>query len=912
MKTNFLLLISILFFLCTICISLYGQGNQSIEKKSDHKALSRSNVNELLGKGLCYQENFTYGLNMNPDYSHFRSIAQKGFKHLRIAVNYLEIGGAPDEYPYEFNSGFTQVLKNTVDSALSQGLYVILCGPDDQRIMDDPETNKFILYRFWEQINDLFKNYDKHLIFEFCNEPRGEGLTSEMWNDMIAEIFNIIRTDHPDRFVVLQPFQYANITEILNLVIPQEEVEKSLVAFHFYEPFTLTHQHMFPYLSQSIFGNNYLEIESIYSRIKWYKELADSLGFALWSGESGIDQRIGETSRNNWARAVSYACTKYNIPHAYFDFGSGMGVFNTNTNEWNDNLCNSILNPQEVTNFTYNHDTVYYTDFESGMNEFVFYHYDNSVEVEYFLDKGNLVVVPNENNMNNEYAFALGAEGINMEQGKYYALAFKAKTCGNPTPLHYAFGSSWNALVFTKSWNTFITVPRAAGAFQNYGFTIPLGRITDTLWIDEIGIFEINQIYASEIVSNHENKINQLFGSKELSYAIVPDDAIEQSYSLEFVSGAEIADFSEKNLLCAIGDKNGEVVIKIEARDDSQTSVLDTFYIENQKSLVRDGVFNFNETYWNKNRQLSGVFEVINHQFVVDPQTTGNSYDLNLWSSFALNETGRYRLNLQMTSEINRSVEIDLGNTENNTNTAFWNIDLAEGKNNITLYTDIAPNDLGNSILQLMFGHELGRVIIEHVSLVRIDNPVNVTFRVDMQNETVSNSGVFLLGSFNNWQPDLPLEGNGTIYSKTVRLSPGDSIEYRFANGTQWEENFANSCINVSNNRCLVIPNKDTTLAVVCFNTCDSCNVTAIYNQYTNENISLMPNPTSGIVNVSNLPTDQNISIRVFDINLLQIKELCSNFQSSLQIDLTELIEGMYFIDFLGNGYNKTIKIVKE
>jgi len=912
MRKNLLLFILTQLFIWITCISLYGQKNQSIEKENVHKTLTKSNANELLGKGICYQENFTYGLNLNPDYSHFRSIAQKGFKHLRIAVNYLEIGGAPDEYPYEFNSEFTQVLKNTVDSALSQGLYVILCGPDDQRIMDDPETYKCILYRFWEQINDLFINYDNHLIFEFTNEPRGEGLTSEIWNDMIVELFNIIRPDHPDRFVVLQPFQYANITEILNLEIPQQEIEKSLVAFHFYEPFTLTHQHTFPDLNETVFGNNYFEIESIYSRIKWYKELADSLGFTLWSGESGIAQYIGESSRNNWAQAVSYACSEYSIPHAYFDFGSGMGIFNTETNQWNDNLCNSILNPQEVTNFNYNHDTVYYTDFESGMNEFVFYHYDNSVNVEHFLNDGSLVVIPDGNNMNNEYAFAIGAEDINMEAGKYYALAFKAKTCGNPTPLHYAFGSSWNAIVFTNAWNTFITVPRAAEDFQNYGFTIPLGRITDTLWIDEIGVFEINQAFVSEIVSNHENEINQLFGSAELNYAIIPNDAVEQSYSLELVSGAEIADFSENALLCAIGDKNGEAVIKIDTRDDSQVSLFDTVYIENQNSLVRDGVFNFNETYWNKHQQLSGVFQVINHQFIVDPQTTGNSYDLNLWSSFALNEIGLYRLNLQISSENSRSVEIDLGNTDNNTNTAFWTVDLAEGKNNFTLYTDIAQNDLGNSILQLMFGHELGKVYVEYVSFMKIDDPVNVTFRVDMQNETLSNTGVFLLSSFNNWQSDLPLEGDGTIYSKTVNLAPGDSIEYRFANGIQWEENLANSCVNTSNNRYLHIPNHDTTLAIVCFNSCDSCSTTAIYNQNTNENIRLQPNPTSGLITVNNLPTNQKMSIRVFDINHRQVKELCSNYQNSLQIDLADLIEGMYFINFLSNGYNKTIKIVKE
>lgn len=104
---------------------------------------------------------------------------------------------------------------------------------------------------------------------------------------------------------------------------------------------------------------------------------------------------------------------------------------------------------------------------------------------------------------------------------------------------------------------------------------------------------------------------------------------------------------------------------------------------------------------------------------------------------------------------------------------------------------------------------------------------VNITFQVDMQELQVS-SGVYLRGSFNSWNSNEPLENKGTVYFKTVELTPGETIEYKFVNGSQWEESIPSKCsYGNTGNRQLIVPNNDYTLDAVCFNSCEVCDITS-------------------------------------------------------------------------------------
>ncbi|MBE0637837.1 MAG: hypothetical protein IH598_04905 [Bacteroidales bacterium] len=104
--------------------------------------------------------------------------------------------------------------------------------------------------------------------------------------------------------------------------------------------------------------------------------------------------------------------------------------------------------------------------------------------------------------------------------------------------------------------------------------------------------------------------------------------------------------------------------------------------------------------------------------------------------------------------------------------------------------------------------------------------PVQVTFQVDMSNETVSPSGIHIAGGFQGWDPGATLMTNAgdNIYVFTTTLNSGTYQEYKFVNGTTWEqsENLPPECSN-SNNRYFTVPQTNATLDLVCYGSCGPC-----------------------------------------------------------------------------------------
>ncbi len=107
-----------------------------------------------------------------------QKVKEAGFKTIRIPVSYFsKIGSAPN---YTIDSAWLSRIKEVVDYAYSEGMYIIinihgdgyntiggswlLCNSGDQT------TIKAKYQKVWQQIANMFVNYDEHLIFESMNE----------------------------------------------------------------------------------------------------------------------------------------------------------------------------------------------------------------------------------------------------------------------------------------------------------------------------------------------------------------------------------------------------------------------------------------------------------------------------------------------------------------------------------------------------------------------------------------------------------------------------------------------------------------------------------------------------------------------------------------------------------------------
>jgi hypothetical protein len=152
-------------------------------------------------------------------------------------------------------------------------------------------------------------------------------------------------------------------------------------------------------------------------------------------------------------------------------------------------------------------------------------------------------------------------------------------------------------------------------------------------------------------------------------------------------------------------------------------------------------------------------------------------------------------------------------------------------------YLKITPMKKMTCFLYLMFG--------VCFTLLNAQN-VNVTFRVDMQNEIVPVEGVHIAGSFQGWDPGssplVPMFNN--VWEITLPIAANITIEYKFINGNSWgqDESVFGPCGAGNGNRILTVPVTDTTLPAVCFGSCLPCILPKVDITFqvdmTNENIS--------------------------------------------------------------------------
>ncbi|MEI6882549.1 MAG: T9SS type A sorting domain-containing protein [Bacteroidota bacterium] len=196
---------------------------------------------------------------------------------------------------------------------------------------------------------------------------------------------------------------------------------------------------------------------------------------------------------------------------------------------------------------------------------------------------------------------------------------------------------------------------------------------------------------------------------------------------------------------------------------------------------------------------------------------------------------------------------------------------------------------------------------------------VNVTFSVDMSNETPSPDGVFIFGDFQaptQWEEGkVQLNQSGAIFSLTIPVYNGNYF-YRFINGkgtSKVEETAIDSSCGTFdgyrniNNRNLFLygTSNDTILPVYTFNKCQSASTTNGINSLKSiENISIYPNPMNEYT-VLNLGNEGRYQVAVMDITGKVIRSYANQTQGYLTIEKGELTSGVYMIRVV-NQNNQT------
>jgi hypothetical protein len=254
---------------------------------------------------------------------------------------------------------------------------------------------------------------------------------------------------------------------------------------------------------------------------------------------------------------------------------------------------------------------------------------------------------------------------------------------------------------------------------------------------------------------------------------------------------------------------------------------------------------------------------------------------------------------------------------------------------------------------------EIGADAIEYVvcynscdpTCVANPDPADITFRVDMSNESVAASGVWVMGGFTSpqWQAGAIQmtddDGDGT-YETTYTVDGGAEVVFKFVNGDPtvgtngtdfFEEsgiyditdpvtgepvttNFQEQLCGVPNpfgafNRLHVRSGVAEVLYDVCYNSCANCaGVIGIDEAGALEGIQLFPNPTSGRLTLAFAGALDAGTVRVVDLagRMAVEKNLVAGSLQSLEIDLSGLTSGLYLVEVVSGGARWTGRVVRD
>ncbi|MBN2611412.1 MAG: glycosyl hydrolase 53 family protein [Bacteroidales bacterium] len=206
-------------------------------------------------------------------------------------------------------------------------------------------------------------------------------------------------------------------------------------------------------------------------------------------------------------------------------------------------------------------------------------------------------------------------------------------------------------------------------------------------------------------------------------------------------------------------------------------------------------------------------------------------------------------------------------------------------------------------------GYKIGETNVVYTSKWGTCDPigppseVNVTFKVDMTGQDVSNN-VWITGSFtgSSWKILRMSPEANNIFSYTTKMHPGDSGAFYFMNDDVWgkRESVPSACAPWwGSDRGYKIGEKDTTYGFLW----GSCLGLGEYNPVedkfvsTRHELRVFPNPCNGMLNINYRSSGEPIRLEIFNLNGKILKSIFPDpLLDGITLDIHELLPGIYFL----------------
>lgn len=264
--------------------------------------------------------------------SHLDVIKAGGFDSVRVLIDWHSHADA--EPPYRIDPAYFERIDHVASASLEAGLAVIIDMHDYNALYADPETHGPRATEIWRQIAEHYSDAPPELIFEPVNEPR-DALSGIVWEALAGDLVRAIRKSNPTRTIILGGDNWSSLYGLTRLHLPDDPY---LVAtFHYYEPYEFTHQGADWFDDPPPAGRPWGttgEQRAVEGHVAEGAAWGRDNATPVFLGEFGAFEAATASSRRDWTRTVREAAEAEGLPWCYFDFTTGFGVWDRETQDW--------------------------------------------------------------------------------------------------------------------------------------------------------------------------------------------------------------------------------------------------------------------------------------------------------------------------------------------------------------------------------------------------------------------------------------------------------------------------------------------------------------------------------------------------------------------------------------------------
>lgn len=397
-------------------------------------------INQKLGRGINYGNMFeapsetAWGNQWQPEYA--AMIAELGFNHVRIPIRWEPDVRSAATSPYSINPTFLNRIKQAVDSALNNGLYVIINMHHHEALFENPDGQKERFMVQWKQISEFFAAYPDKLLFEILNEPHGN-LSAEKWNTFLAEALDTIRQNNSERIVLIGTAEYGGLGGLSKLQIPDDE--NIILTAHYYNPFHFTHQGAeWSDGSTEWLGTEWTDTETerqvVQNDFAPLKAFEQQNNIPIHIGEFGSYSKADMVSREKWTTYIARYLETLNWSWAYWEFSAGFGIYDKDKEIYKQELVDALTKYKMPEPAKYVGTSIYTSNFPISINGWNVYTNSASATLQQTDSKLKVSVT---NGGSEGWHVQLVKNGIPLESGNKYRLSFKVKADKNRSITSY-------------------------------------------------------------------------------------------------------------------------------------------------------------------------------------------------------------------------------------------------------------------------------------------------------------------------------------------------------------------------------------------------------------------------------------------------------------------------------------------